>query len=66
MSISPSYIKLGKLNILTIYWTLYSLYKYVVVVGPYLARVAVALLINSQHLSLMTTAISSELRVFSY
>ena len=39
MSISPSYIKFRLLNILTIYWTLYSLYKYDAVVGPCLARI---------------------------
>ena len=64
MSISPTYIKFRILNTLTIYWTLYSLYKYVAVVGPCLARVAVTLLINSQHLSIMT--ISSELGICSY
>lgn len=49
MSITPSYIKFRILNTLTIHWTLYFLYKYVAVVGPCLARVAVTLLINSQH-----------------
>ena len=66
MSISPSYIKFRILDIFTIYWTLYSLYNYVAVVGPCLPRVAVTLLINYQHLSIMTTAISSELGICSY
>ena len=61
MSISPSYIKFRILNILTIYWTLYSLYNYVAVVGPCLARVVVTLfnkfpaLINNDNSNLIRT-----------